>query len=324
MESPKQPPYSDPKQAAHSLLDLVTELAKEVNPDNFDSSTIQLDSSLDQDLGLDSLGRAELIQRTEQRFSLTLPSQTLAEIDTPRDLLNAIFSAEQHPTAIKATAEKIELPTASSYPDQVQTLQDLLRWHVDQHGDRPHLYVYQDADNVESISYQTLYEQAKIIASRLQDLGIGPGDTVAIMLPTCNAYFYCFFGILLSRAIPVPIYPPARPSQIEDHLVRHSKILQNAETKMLITVEQAKGLSTLLKLHVPALEHIVTAEEIETLSAESVSSEQHANRKCPARRHRFFAIYLRQYWGAERGTAHPCQPACQYTGDGQGRRRNLR
>ncbi|MBY5944535.1 AMP-binding protein [Photobacterium rosenbergii] len=274
MESQNIPPYSDPKQAAHSLLDLVTELAKEVNPDNFDSSTIQLDSSLDQDLGLDSLSRAELIQRTEQQFALTLPSQTLAEIDTPRDLLNAIFNAEQHPTAIRATAEKIELPTASSYPDQVQTLQELLRWHVDQHGDRPHLYVYQDADNVESISYQTLYQQAQIIASRLQDLGIGPGDTVAIMLPTCNAYFYCFFGILLSRAIPVPIYPPARPSQIEDHLVRHSKILQNAETKMLITVEQAKGLSTLLKLHVPALEHIVTAEEIETLSAESVSSEQ--------------------------------------------------
>ncbi|MBC7002185.1 AMP-binding protein [Photobacterium sp. BZF1] len=274
MESQNIPPYSDPKQAAQSLLDLVTELAKEVNPGNFDSSTVQLDSSLDQDLGLDSLSRAELIQRTEQQFALTLPSQTLAEIDTPRDLLNAIFNAEQHPTAIRATAEKIELPTASSYPDQVQTLQELLRWHVDQHGDRPHLYVYQDADNVESISYQTLYQQAQIIASRLQDLGIGPGDTVAIMLPTCNAYFYCFFGILLSRAIPVPIYPPARPSQIEDHLVRHSKILQNAETKMLITVEQAKGLSTLLKLHVPALEHIVTAEEIETLSAESVSSEQ--------------------------------------------------
>lgn len=274
MESQNPPSYSDPKQAAHSLLGLVTELTSEVTPDNFDSSTVHLDSKLDQDLGLDSLARAELIQRTEQQFALTLPTQTLADIETPRDLLNAIFNAEQHPTAVKTSAERIELPLASNYPDKVDTLQDLLRWHVDQHGDRPHLYVYQDADNVESISYQTLYQKAKVIACRLQDLDIGPGDTVAIMLPTCNAYFYCFFGILLSRAIPVPIYPPARPSQIEDHLVRHSKILQNAETKLLITVEQAKGLSTLLKLHVPALQHIVTAEEIETLSAESVSSEQ--------------------------------------------------
>ncbi|PSU30545.1 AMP-binding protein [Photobacterium lutimaris] len=275
MENPTKPPYSDPKQAAHSLLGLVTELAIEINPDSFDSSSVYLDSTLDQDLGLDSLARAELIQRTEQQFTITLPTQTLAEIETPRDLLNAIFNAEQHPTAIKASADKIELPSASIYPDHVETLQELLHWHVEQHGDRPHLYVYQDAVNVESISYQTLYQQAKLIASHLQDLGIGPGDTVAIMLPTCNAYFYCFFGILFSRAIPVPIYPPARPSQIEDHLVRHSKILQNAETKLLITVEQAKGLSTLLKLHVPALEHIVTTEEIDSLSAESSSSEHH-------------------------------------------------
>ncbi|AJR06510.1 acyl-phosphate glycerol 3-phosphate acyltransferase [Photobacterium gaetbulicola] len=273
MENPTKPPYSDPKQAAHSLLKLVTELAEEVNPGNVDSGTITLDSLLDQDLGLDSLARAELIQRTEQQFTITLPTQTLAEIETPRDLLNAIFNAEQHPAAIKASADKIELPSASIYPDHVETLQELLHWHVEQHGDRPHLYVYQDADNVESISYRTLYQQAIVIADRLQSLGIGPGDTVAIMLPTCNAYFYCFYGILLSRAIPVPIYPPARPSQIEDHLVRHSKILQNAETKLLITVEQAKGLSTLLKLHVPALEHIVTTEEIESLSVEPCSSE---------------------------------------------------
>ncbi|MGR5143166.1 AMP-binding protein [Photobacterium sp. DNB23_23_1] len=274
MESQNPLPYSDPKQAAHSLLGIVKELANEITPDNFDSNSVHLDSKLDQDLGLDSLARAELLQRTEQQFALSLPTQTLAEIETPRDLLNAIFNAEQHPAAVKSSAERIELPSASNYPDHVTTLQDLLRWHVDQHGDRPHLYVYQDADNVESISYHTLYQQAKIIACRLQDLGIGPGDTVAIMLPTCNAYFYCFFGILLSRAIPVPIYPPARPSQIEDHLIRHSKILQNAETKLLITVEQAKGLSTLLKLHVPALQHIVTTEEIESLSAESVTSEQ--------------------------------------------------
>ena len=34
-------------------------------------------------------------------------------------------------------------------------------------------------------------------------------------------------GILLAGAIPVPIYPPTRPGQIEDHLRRQAGILQN-------------------------------------------------------------------------------------------------
>ena len=45
---------------------------------------------------------------------------------------------------------------------------------------------------------------------------------VALMLPTGADYFFGFFGILAAGGIPVPIYPPARPEQIEDHLRRHA------------------------------------------------------------------------------------------------------
>ena len=44
-------------------------------------------------------------------------------------------------------------------------------------------------------------------------------------------------------AVPVPIYPPARASQVEDHLKRHAGILSNALTEILITVPQAKPLA---------------------------------------------------------------------------------
>ena len=48
-----------------------------------------------------------------------------------------------------------------------------------------------------------------------------PGQTVAIMLPTCREYFTSFFGVL-AASHPVPIYPPVRAAQIEDHLRRRA------------------------------------------------------------------------------------------------------
>jgi acyl-CoA synthetase (AMP-forming)/AMP-acid ligase II len=43
---------------------------------------------------------------------------------------------------------------------------------------------------------------------------------VAIMLPTCKEYLYSFYGVLLAGGVPVPLYPPARLTTIEDHMTR--------------------------------------------------------------------------------------------------------
>lgn len=48
--------------------------------------------------------------------------------------------------------------------------------------------------------------------------GLAPGEAVALMLPTGLDFLQCFMGILLAGGVPVPIYPPFRASQIEDHL----------------------------------------------------------------------------------------------------------
>ena len=76
-----------------------------------------------------------------------------------------------------------------------------------------------------TLDYATLARAAEAIGAGLQARGVQPGQTVAIMLPTCREYFTSFFGVLAAGAIPVPIYPPARAAQIEDHLRRHGRIL---------------------------------------------------------------------------------------------------
>ena len=55
------------------------------------------------------------------------------------------------------------------------------------------------------------------------------------MLPTGLDYFVAFFGAQLAGGIPVPLYPPARKSQIEDHLRRQAGILRTAGAEVLVT-----------------------------------------------------------------------------------------
>ena len=55
------------------------------------------------------------------------------------------------------------------------------------------------------------------------------------MLPTGRDFFIAFFAILYAGAVPVPIYPPMRLSQLEEHLRRQAGILSNAGARILIT-----------------------------------------------------------------------------------------
>jgi 1-acyl-sn-glycerol-3-phosphate acyltransferase len=84
------------------------------------------------------------------------------------------------------------------------------------------------------------------------------------MLPTSIDYFIAFFGILYADAIPVPIYPPMRLSQIEDHLRRQIGILRNAGAGLLITMPEGLRLAGLLRTQV---ENLNAVESVATLEA---------------------------------------------------------
>lgn len=60
-------------------------------------------------------------------------------------------------------------------------------------------------DNGERISYATLWRQARQYATALSDLGIQPGSTVALMLPTSSDFPRAYFGALALGAVVVPV-----------------------------------------------------------------------------------------------------------------------
>jgi 1-acyl-sn-glycerol-3-phosphate acyltransferase len=248
--------------SADALVETIRQLAAELHPSrsNVPSS---LDGRLEQEYGFDSLGRVELFLRIERRFGASLPESVMAEAETPRDLLRAILAVSPSAHAHAGALDRLSaLAAESEAPDDAATLPEILEWHVRRHPDRPHIVLQDEEGGERVVTYAELDQAARAVAAGLIERGLEPGRAAAIMLPTGVEYFYSFFGILLAGGIPVPIYPPARASQIEDHLKRHSGILTNALTEVLITVPQAKPLALLLKPRVATLKHVVTPEEL--------------------------------------------------------------
>ena len=75
------------------FLRLVRDLVWELHPHMRRTVAIELDSDLDRELGLDSLGRAELVLRIDRAFKVRLPDRLLGEANTPLDLLTALLAA---------------------------------------------------------------------------------------------------------------------------------------------------------------------------------------------------------------------------------------
>ena len=254
---------------AATVLLAVEELARELDPARH-TQAATLDSRLDRDLGIDSLGRAELVARIERAFGVAMPEHILAEAETPRDLLTAVL-AQNHaapilprPSILPAPA----VPTAAPAPVAATTLCAVLDWHADRHADRPHMILEGAGAEPSTISYRVLAKKARSAARGLRELNIAAGDRVAIMLPTGESFVTAFFGALYAGAVPVPIYPPARAGQIEDHLRRQAAILANAGAAMLIAPPALRSAAGLLRSLVDSVKVVTSVDEL-PVSAET-------------------------------------------------------
>ena len=256
-----EPPVS--QQPTEVVLGVVQQLMSELHPHRPIPASVTLDSLLDRDLGFDSLERMELLHRLERTFDVHLTDQDAVNADSPRDLLHALRRAGPIvPAEAAVTVPGLKLQAVGEAPNAAATLVDALAWHVQRHPERPHITLIGDGDQAEAITYADLQNAAEAVAAGLQARGLQPQQTVALMLPTGREFFAAFFGILIAGGIPVPIYPPARLSQIEDHLRRQRRILANAGIVALITVPEAQSVARLLRAQIDSLHSVMTVEAL--------------------------------------------------------------
>jgi len=267
MNSVQASKLAEPAEHTRDLIDLIQEFVFELHPQRNHAAPIKLQDTLDRDLGIDSLGRAELFLRIEREFKIRLPQGTLSQAQIVGDLVSAVQQAAPRARTRKAAAAPpAALPLVAAATD-AQTLTQVLDWHVAQHPDRRFATVLEDEDTVlATMTFAQLADGARRLAAGLILRDTAPGDRIALMLPTGTDFLLAFFGALYAGAVPVPIYPPARLTQIEEHMQRQAGILRNAGARVLITVPEAQPLIALIRGQV---ETLTTIETVATLSVQA-------------------------------------------------------
>ena len=133
----------------HRLLDVVEGTLRDLHGEARIALRVTLDSSLDRDLGLDSLSRMELLLRTEGAFGVDLPDDTLARVESVRDLYDALLRARpggapapprMGPTLTSGAVRQAETPVEAT------TLLQVLDWHTHAHPEQIEIIHLADGD----------------------------------------------------------------------------------------------------------------------------------------------------------------------------------
>jgi 1-acyl-sn-glycerol-3-phosphate acyltransferase len=191
----------------------------------------------------------------------------MGEIDTVGDLIEAIG----HPRAIASPMPAAPLagsPERIFAPTEARTLIDVLEWHAAHHPERVHATVLQDDRTASAIlTYAELARAARAVGAGLAARGVARSDRIVLMLPTGADFLVAFFGILYAGAVPVPIYPPAQLTQIEEYARRQAGILRNSGARILLTVPEGLRLGSLLR------SLVATVSSVESVASLSVSTD---------------------------------------------------
>jgi long-chain acyl-CoA synthetase len=134
-----------------------------------------------------------------------------------------------------------------------KTMADMVSLAAERHGDAPALR-YKDGDAWKDVSYRELGEVVKEVALGLIDLGIQPGDRVAILSHTRPEWTYADFGILAAGAAEVSIYQTNSPEECH-YVLHHSESVAVfcEDSEQLEKIEKIRG-------DLPHLRHVIVFE----------------------------------------------------------------
>jgi 1-acyl-sn-glycerol-3-phosphate acyltransferase len=250
---------SSSDEAIERVLGVVRALAREVGGPRAERAVTK-DASLEREVGLGSLERVELLVRLERAFGRPFDDACLG-MDTAVDLARAVLEAGPG-EAKRLPGRESPVGAAADIGLGVRTLHESLWRHARLDPARVHVFLRGDDGSDEPITYGRLRDEAAAVAGGLRERGVGGGDTVALMLPTGLDFLRSFLGVLLARAIPVPIYPPVRLDRLPEYAARQSAILADAGVRLLVTIPRARPVVSILRPAVPTLADVVSADEL--------------------------------------------------------------
>ena len=97
-------------------------------------------------------------------------------------------------------------------------------------------------EEVRKFAWPEILLRARRVAGGLQEAGVVRGDRVALIYPTCPEFFDAFFGILLTGAAPVPLYPPVRLGRLDEYAGRTAAMLMAVNARMVLADARVRRL----------------------------------------------------------------------------------
>ncbi|HET9034663.1 MAG TPA: AMP-binding protein, partial [Myxococcaceae bacterium] len=92
------------------------------------------------------------------------------------------------------------------------------------------------ADESETgLGWDAVRSRAAQMAGALTELGVRPGERVALVLPTGPDFMDAFFGTLLAGAVPVPLYPPVRLGRLAEYHASTARMIQLSGAVLLLS-----------------------------------------------------------------------------------------
>jgi acyl-CoA synthetase (AMP-forming)/AMP-acid ligase II len=134
------------------------------------------------------------------------------------------------------------------HTDLIASVPELLRRHADARGDK---IAFRDADG--SVTYAELDMRTGRLAGHLADLGIAPGDAVAVLLPNSVGWIETSFAITRAGAVGVPINYESTEAEIAYRLV-------DARCKAIVTTGESGDLIARLRADAPDLRAMILTD----------------------------------------------------------------
>jgi fatty-acyl-CoA synthase len=123
------------------------------------------------------------------------------------------------------------------------------------------------------LTAERLHATSLRYAGALRARGIGPGDKVVIILPTCEEFFFAFFGALAIGAVPVPLYPTLDPEL-------KARVFRSCEARAVVTIDWFRADVEAARAEAPDLRHLLTPDVLDTGSAVSAPARAAEDELC--------------------------------------------
>jgi long-chain acyl-CoA synthetase len=151
-----------------------------------------------------------------------------------------------NPVASAAVAARLSCEP----PIEAATVCEAFQRLVAQRGEQPAL---RTRDDSLSLTWSELAARVRAVAAGLAGLGVGPGDTVAMLLPNVPECHIIDLAAIHLGAIPFTIYNSSSAEQLQHKL-------ENADSRLIFT--QAAFLATVMaaKAELPLLEHVILTD----------------------------------------------------------------